>query len=145
MFRYRTPTKFLRLLLSSVALLALVGCTGPIVEELHPDGSLAARGRLLPGEATPPIRHGVWETWYPDSVRKSHARYTRGKRCGVYREWHPNGQLALQESTDWDEKLHGISTRWDAEGQRLSLVHYEHGEEQHRVAGPTATTAVDGS
>lgn len=54
---------------------------------------------------------------------------------GRYREWHPNGQLALEGMYRMGRKQ-GKWTLWDSQGRKIAEKYYEDGVE---VSGPPST------
>jgi len=115
-------------------------------EIFRKDGTLSAKKQYSNG-----VRDGAWATY--DATGKkplSEEHYVKGKEDGVWKYWHPNGQLKQQISlkqglrhgvtTEWDEKgekrfeasfadgkLHGTATRWFPDGRKIVQT-YEDGK-----------------
>jgi antitoxin component YwqK of YwqJK toxin-antitoxin module len=54
--------------------------------------------------------------------------FFEGKKDGVERYWHPNGQLRVE--LQWmSGKLHGFATEWDNLGNLLARKRFHEGEE----------------
>ena len=100
----------------------LVGCA-EVVEEGRASGPKVE----IDGKQ---VRHGIWVETFEDGSRKSHGRYTRGIKTGLHRSWHPSGQLAEERRYDWEGRMHEKQVDFNEDGERISKVFYEHGEEQ---------------
>ena len=69
---------------------------------------------------------------FEDGSRKGEASFFEGKKDGVERYWHPNGQIRIERQ--WlNGELHGYLTEWDTQGVVLSRKRYQRGKE---VAAP---------
>lgn len=115
-------------------------------EIFRADGTLMAKRNFADG-----VRDGEWITY--DATGKkplAEEHYKNGKEDGVWKFWHPNGQLKQQIhlregvrhglATEWDEngekrfeatfadgKLHGTATRWFPDGRKV-VQEYDEGK-----------------
>lgn len=84
--------------------------TGEVVETTR-DGTVIAVSSYTHGYEDGPFRQ-----WYPDGTRRAEGQSRLGVGVvGVWREWHPNGQLALEHGfSDAGRQL--FLRRWDESG-----------------------------
>jgi len=56
------------------------------------------------------------------------AEFTDGHRGGIQRQYYPNGKLE-QEYTKWFNRLEGVFTEWDENGNVTSQTHWKNGKQ----------------
>jgi len=109
-------------LLVSLAL-ASVGLTacGGRVERAWPDGVARFEGALTAGGE----RDGEWSFHYPDGSQREQGRYDDGRRIGVWRQWHKDGQLISEGARSFNaassaSEREGPWTFWFPDGTVLA-------------------------
>ncbi|MCY9782495.1 hypothetical protein KIK06_01155 [Nocardiopsis sp. EMB25] len=75
------------------------------------DGRLEESVAYLDG-----VEHGPWLEWYPDGTPRAQGQCDRHLGVvGLWREWHPNGRISLEEV--WTHVGHLTTSRaWDERG-----------------------------
>ena len=108
----------------------LVG--GASAETLDCPGGTEQRGRAkqkiwcqLPDGA----QHGPSLRYYPDGGRQAEANFSKGELAGSYREWHPNGQVAVEVRYKDGEK-DGVERTFYADGTLRSEARFDKGRIQ---------------
>src|SRR6185436_3564995 len=87
----------------------------PEVARLH----LTLRdGRLYRAGETRPY-NGLMVEYYPDRVLQSRSTVSWGRLHRVSEGWHTNGMLQVREHFERGVS-HGVRTKWDAQGRKLS-------------------------
>ncbi|HWA75612.1 MAG TPA: hypothetical protein VG937_24925 [Polyangiaceae bacterium] len=85
------------------------------------DGHLARTATYSDGR-----EQGAFVRWYRSGVRRLEGTFTKGKRHGDWRAFHPNGTTA--EISHYAEgKLHGARQRFFASGRSALQASYENG------------------
>jgi antitoxin component YwqK of YwqJK toxin-antitoxin module len=85
-------------------------------------------------------------SYYENGQVRQYLECLNGRACGLYQEWHPNGQKklishVLAGQADIDEKafstwaFDGICRAWDDQGALSATINYQHGS----LNGPTET------
>ena len=72
---------------------------------------------LMAGLVLEGKREGVWREWHPNGQLKKECTYSNGEQEGLYRSWWSNGQLGT-EANHKDGKLNGIHRKWYKDGRR---------------------------
>ena len=68
-------------------------------------------------------RHGVWRVWHPNGQLQMQGSYEKDKPVGQFSWWHANGQLALQGAYT-EGKRDGEWRWWHANGLKRSSGEY---------------------
>lgn len=92
--------------------------------------------RRLPDGGT--VDHGRCVMTYADGTKAGEGRYEEGQTAGIWRGWHPNGQLSMEGKYVFGKK-EGKWTWWDNEGRISRQARYTQGLE---VEGPAEETAT---
>ncbi|SNW62808.1 MORN-repeat protein [Orpheovirus IHUMI-LCC2] len=76
-------------------------------------------------------RHGEHIEWsfgskYKRFVLES-GMYKDGKKIGVHKQFHENGEQMSMINYSDNGQLHGVSKEWDKDGRPLKEIHYENG------------------
>ncbi len=77
-------------------------------------------------------------SYHPNGLVKQYLEAVNNRACGLYREWHPNGQLKVESfivggiadiNTAAEESwlFDGLCKAWDEEGNSIALIAYEKG------------------
>lgn len=85
-------------------------------------------------------------SYYENGQIRQYLECINGRACGLYQEWHPNGQKKLMArllagQADIDEKafstwsFDGVCTAWDDQGSKTATFSYQHG----LLHGPSET------
>jgi antitoxin component YwqK of YwqJK toxin-antitoxin module len=112
--------------------LALAFASGAASDELDcprgtdPRGAAPPEGLKQWCEREDGTQHGPSVFFYPEGGRRAEAQFRDGALDGRYREWHPNGQLALEGSYDRDLRDGGF-TLYDEAGHKRSYEEYRRG------------------
>ena len=85
------------LAIQSVLAAGLLACAGAnqeprVVQEHHPDGSLASEFEVVSGADGEDVREGSFKSFHPDGSRKATGRYKAGREHGRWREWYADGK-----------------------------------------------------
>ncbi len=66
-------------------------------KEWHPNGTLRSEGSYEEARDGRPVRPtGLWIAYADNGMRVSEGRFAGGVKIGLWREWHPNGELASE-------------------------------------------------
>jgi antitoxin component YwqK of YwqJK toxin-antitoxin module len=90
--------------------------------------------------------HSIISSYYENGQIRQYLECINGRACGIYEEWHSNGQKkllahVLAGQADIDEKalttwaFDGECTAWDDQGATTATFTYQHGT----LNGPSAT------
>lgn len=101
-------------------------------EEYHSNGQLKYRSVYENGQ---PV--GTIERFSLSGIRTEEGNYSNGKRCGVWTEWHPDGETVSEVYYVTDGELNGERSFFDVEGKILRTDIYEEG----RFIGTRSYTA----
>ncbi|MBW2542341.1 MAG: toxin-antitoxin system YwqK family antitoxin [Deltaproteobacteria bacterium] len=100
--------------LPGFALAGEIECPGDaVVHGQPPPDGLKAWCELPDG-----TQHGPSLSWYEGGAPKAEAHFDEGKLDGVFKLWHPNGQLA-EEGYYVDDQRHGTFSAWGEDGIKL--------------------------
>ena len=88
-----------------------------VKEEFHPNGELKSRIRYQP-KSDGGRRHGLSREWHGNGQLYTEQTYNNGKRYGLYRHWTTEGQLYLEE-TYKNGQRHGLTLAWEGDGSLL--------------------------
>ena len=97
-----------------------------VKEALHPNGTLKERTNYQP-KSEGGKRHGLSRMWHENGQLESETTYKDGEEHGLQRKWHENRQL-LDEVTFKDGEEHGLSRGWSEIGQLFYEHCYSNGE-----------------
>jgi len=98
-----------------------------VVEEFHPNGELKSRIRYQP-KSEGGRRHGLSREWHGNGQLYTEQTYKDGEWDGLYRHWTYGGQLYL-EVTYKNGQIHGLLTSWDGDGSLTMKQCFSNGEE----------------
>lgn len=90
--------------------------------------------------------HSIITSYYENGQIRQYLECTNGRACGLYQEWHGNGQKklltrVLAGQADIDDKafgtwsFEGTCTAWDDQGAMSAVFTYQHGA----LNGPSTT------
>jgi antitoxin component YwqK of YwqJK toxin-antitoxin module len=101
-----------------------------VKEEFHPNGELKERTNYQ-SKDDGGKKHGVSRSWHENGQLRYETTYKDGKEHGFTRGWKENGQLRY-ETTYKDGKEHGLSRSWHENGQLWIETTYKDGKEYGR-------------
>ena len=107
-----------------------------VLTVFYPDGQPIEREQGYRDSSGQFVRHGTWETWYPDGKRECYASLEHGVHHGRRFNWDWNGNLSAIEKFNHNELIEYESQNLEAhpeyaEAQRLSGIGSD-----HRTDGP---------
>ena len=88
-----------------------------VEEEFHPNGELKRRTNYQ-SKDDGGKRHGLSREWHENGQLYTEQTYNNGKRYGLYRHWTTEGQLYLEE-TYKNGQRHGLTLAWEGDGSLL--------------------------
>jgi len=70
------------------------------------------------------VKQGPYTLFYPKNVKAREGYYSNNQMVGVWRFWHPNGQLK-DSGMIQNNNLSGLWKSWHPNGQLMSVTHYK--------------------
>lgn len=100
--------------------------------------------RVSTPEGLSKLQHGTWRSWYQDGQLQSEVHFEKGRKVGVARYWHPNGQLrqvipyndqGLPDGTVkwWNSKGKLLETSQMVDGTGIDYYFHTNGQVRARV------------
>ena len=82
----------------------------------YEDGAIRYRyARYLNEDGTRWIRHGLFRAYHPNGELASEGHYTNGHEHGLWKDFHQNGQIAAQGEYDAGREI-GHWQYWNDDG-----------------------------
>lgn len=94
--------------------------------EYHTNGILKCRWQIYAKPDGGMVRHGLYESWFPDGSRESKGNFENGLLQGTWNEWWPDGFLRTTGEYISGEK-HGLWVSYGHAGKSLELTLFRAG------------------
>ena len=85
-----------------------------LVKHYNEDFKLYMKGKTILRDSQE-VKHGTWESYYPNGRRWSLNTFVEGVENGIYKTWHPNGNLNISGHYSMGSST-GVWTFFNGEG-----------------------------